>query len=189
MDWQTLRNQFMRTIGGDPPGAQLEDGLIQAYATHPEAVERSFEKIALAFKAGKIRSPWGALKTEVAKAVDAARNPTHDKGASRTRAVERAEQRIRNELLHYDRWPEVEDELFGDRGTLRDHTTPALRQRMEDLWHELRPLGELTEHQAEQRAAERVEHRNRMAEQPDTSTGNLSDEDLRALALRKAEAA
>ena len=39
MDWQTLRNQFMRTIGGDPPGAQLEDQLIPAYTDHPDAVD------------------------------------------------------------------------------------------------------------------------------------------------------
>ena len=71
MDWQTLRNQFMRDIGGDPPGSQLEDELIRAYTDHPDVVERSMEKIGLAHTAGKIRSPWGALKTEVAKAANA----------------------------------------------------------------------------------------------------------------------
>jgi hypothetical protein len=157
----------MRDIGGDPPGSHLEDTLIDAYADHPDTVERSVEKITLAYKAGKIRSPWGALKAEVAKAVDATRNPTHDHSATRNRAIERAEQRIRNELLHYDRWPEAEDELFGDRGTLRQHKTPALRQRMETLWTELRPLGQLTEHQAEQRASNHAEQRRRLEKQPE----------------------
>ena len=145
MDWQTLRNQFMRTIGGDPPGARLEDELIQAYTEQPDVVERSTEKIALAFKAGKIRSPWGALKTEVAKATEAARNPHHDKGSSRNAAIQRAEQRIRNELLHYDRLDEVLDELFGPRGTLKGHHTPDLEQRMTALWNELRPAGQQAE--------------------------------------------
>lgn len=159
MDWQTLRNQFMRAIGGDPPGAALEDELIQAYTDHPDAVERSFEKITLAHAAGKIRSPWGALKTEVAKAVDAARNPTHDRGASKTKAVQRAEQRIRNELVHYDRETDVIDELFGPRGTLRDHHTPDLEQRLVALWRELRPLGELSEHEHKQYLARYAEQR------------------------------
>lgn len=151
MDWQTLRNQFMRTIGGDPPGARLEDELIAAYREHPDAVERSFEKIALGFKAGKIRSPWGALKAEVAKATEAARNPHHDRGATREKAIARAEQRIRNELLHYDRLEEVLDELFGERGRLKAHRSDDLEQRMTDMWHELRPIGQATEHQAIQR--------------------------------------
>lgn len=166
MDWQTLRNQFMRDIGGDPPGAQLEDELIQAYATHPDAIERSVEKITLAFKAGKIRSPWGALKTEAAKAVDAARNPTHDKGSSRTKAIARAEQRIRNELLHYDRWDEAEDELFGERGTLREHKSPQLRERMEALWNDLRPLGVQTQLEHEQRMTRYAEQRAALTRKP-----------------------
>ena len=143
MDWQTTRNQFMRQIGGDPPGAQLEDELIAAYTDHPTVVERSMEKIALAHGAGKIRSPWGALKTEVAKAVDAARNPTHSKGNARASAIERAEQWIRTAGIHYDRWTEVHDELFGDRGMLQQH--PDLEQRMADLWTQQRPIGEAIE--------------------------------------------
>jgi hypothetical protein len=141
----------MRTIGGDPPGAALEDQLIQAYTDHPEAVERSVEKIGLAHAAGKIHSPWGALKAEVAKATEAARNPQHDKGSSRTKAVQRAEQRVRNELLHYDRLDEVQDELFGPRGTIRQHDDRTTREHLEQLWHDLRPLGADTELEAEAR--------------------------------------
>lgn len=174
MDWQTLRNQFMRDIGGDPPGAQLEDQLIQAYADHPDAVERSIEKITLAHAAGKIRSPWGALKTEVAKAVDAARNPTHDKGSSKTKAVQRAEQRIRNELVHYDREPDVTDELFGPRGTLKDHHTPDLEQRMIGLWRELRPLGELAEHEHETYLARYAEQRATLQPKAAAGPGNTT---------------
>lgn len=153
MDWQTLRNQFMRTIGGDPPGAKLEDDLITAYGEHPDAVERSFEKIALGFKAGKIRSPWGALKAEVAKATEAARNPHHDRGATREKAIARAEQQIRNELLHYDRQDEILDELFGQRGTLKQHDTPELRDRMTALYDQLRPAGIQTEQDQIERLA------------------------------------
>lgn len=150
-DWQTTRNHFMRNVGGEPPGAHLEDELIQAYATHPDAVEKAMTKIALAHKAGKIRSPWGALKAEVAKATDPARNPTHDRGSSREKAIQRAEQWIRNAGLHYDRESEVIDELFGDRGQLRQHDTPELRERILELWHTVRPLGEAIELEHETR--------------------------------------
>ncbi len=181
MDWQTLRNQFMRQIGGDPPGANLEDELIQAYTNHPDVVERSIEKIALAHQAGKIRSPWGALKHEVAKAVDGARNPTHERGSTRERAIQRAEQRVRNEFVHYDRWSEVEDELFGERGTLREHRTPELYERMETLWTQLRPLGELVEHEAEERSRIRRERLAEIAKTnrppAETKPGNLEIRD------------
>jgi hypothetical protein len=186
MDWQTLRNQFMRDIGGDPPGAHLEDELIQAYTDNPEPVERSFQKITLAYKAGKIRSPWGALKTEVAKATEAARNPTHDRGTSKTKAVQRAEQRIRNELLHYDLEHEVWDELFGDRGTLRDYRSDELEHRMVALWQELRPLGELVEHEAEQRGQRYQEQRERIGRPSNAKPGNLSVDELKAIARGKA---
>lgn len=149
MDWQTLRNQFMRDIGGDPPGAALEDELIAAYTDHPQAIERSVEKITLGFKAGKIRSPWGALKTEVAKATDNARNPTHDRGATKTKAVARAEQWIRTAGIHYDRWTEVADDLFGERGRIREHHTPQLEQRLMGLWQDHRPDAEHTEREQE----------------------------------------
>ena len=149
MDWQTLRNQFMRDIGGDPPGAHLEDALIQAYAEHPDAIERSIEKITLAFKAGKIRSPWGALKTEAEKAVDAARNPKRDKGAKREAAIARAEQWLRTAGLHYDRETEILDELYGERGTLRNH--PDTQPRILQLWNELAPLGVIVEQEAIER--------------------------------------
>jgi hypothetical protein len=157
MDWQTLRNKFMRDIGGDPPGAQLEDQLIQLYTDHPQALERSIEKITLAYQAGKIRSPWGALKTEAAKATEPARNPTHDHSTSKTKAVQRAEQWIRNAGIHYDQQTEIEDELYGERGRLREH--PETRDRLINLWIELRPLGQAAELEHETYLARYAEQR------------------------------
>jgi hypothetical protein len=147
----------MRTIGGDPPGAALEDQLIQAYTDHPDAVERSLDKIAMAYKAGKIHSPWGAAKTEVAKATEAARNPTHNQGTTKTKALQRAEQWMRTAGLHYDRESELLDELYGDRGRLRDH--PATRDRMLELWHELRPLGQQLDQEAVEAGIRYQQHR------------------------------
>ena len=140
----------MRDTGGDLPGGRLEQQLIDAYAEHPTAVEKAIEKITLGHAAGKVRSPWGALKTEIERHRD---NPTHETGHGREKAIQRAEQRIRNELLHYERADEVLDELFGPRGTLKAHTSPDLEARMLALWNDLRPLGELTEHEQTERLA------------------------------------
>lgn len=183
MDWQTTRNHFMRTIGGDPPGAHLEDELIQAYTANPEAVERSMTKIGLAHKAGKIRSPWGALKAEVAKALDAARNPTHDRGTSKAKALERAEQWVRNAGIHYDRETELLDELYGDRGQLRHH--PDTQPRILQLYRELRPLGEQIEAEHEAFMARYAEQRKRIDLQPKAHTGNLDTAALKAIAAAK----
>ena len=187
MDWQTLRNQFMRDIGGDPPGAQLEDQLIQAYADHPDAIERSVEKITLGFKAGKIRSPWGALKAEAAKAVDAARNPTHTAASKRSSAVQRAEQWMRTAGLHHDRQSELLDELYGERGRLRDH--PETQERMLALWHELRPIGQQLDQDAIDRGIRYQQQRARLANTPPSETPEQKRERQRELAARKAKAA
>ena len=181
MDWQTVRNQFMRTIGGDPPGSHLEDELIQAYTQHPDAVERSFEKIALAHKAGKIRSPWGALKTEVAKAVDGARNPTHNAGSSRTKAIQRAEQWIKTAGIHYDRESEIVDELFGDRGMLHGH--PDAQDRILQLWREHRPTGEKLEAEHEAFMHKAGEQARNADLTPAPRTRSLDE--LKAIAHRK----
>ena len=183
MDWQTLRNQFMRTIGGDPPGAQLEDWLINAYAEHPDAIERTFEKITLAHKAGKVHSPWGALKTEATKAIDAARNPTHNAGSSKTKALARAEQWIRTAGIHYDRQTEIIDELYGERGPLRAH--PDTQPRILELWNELRPLGVILEADHEAYMARYAEQRARVDLHPKTTHGIRSEAELKAIAQAK----
>jgi hypothetical protein len=168
-DWQSVRNSFIRATG-DTPGAMLEDKLIAAYADNPEAVERAFEKITVAYQAGRIRSPWGALSAEVAKALDANRNPTHERGTSRQKAIERAEQWIRTAGVYCERPTEIEQELFGSAPADLDVTGEPivsagnallaayandadLRLRMVNRWRELRPTGERAERQQEERLA------------------------------------
>jgi hypothetical protein len=160
-DWQGLRNEFIRTTH-DTPGGMLEDQLIRAYEENPAAVERAVEKIQVAFEAGRIRSPWGALRAEVAKAMAAGRNPTHDQGSSRQKAITRAEQWIRTAGLHFDRESEIEQELFGSASVDLDRdgnpivsagnsilgefaNDADLRSRMVGLWRSLRPVGERVE--------------------------------------------
>ena len=184
MDWQTLRNTFMRHIGGDPPGAALEDQLIQMYTNHPEALERSIEKITLAFKAGKIRSPWGALKAEAEKAVDTARNPTHTQATRRHDALARAEQWMRTAGLHHDRESELLDELYGERGRLRDH--PETQTRMLELWQELRPVGEQLDQDAIDRGTRYQHQRAELAKLKPSETPDQRTARQKKLAAQKA---
>jgi hypothetical protein len=168
-DWQSLRNGFIRATG-DTPGGHLEDELIRAYAENPAAVERAVEKITVAYGAGKIRSPWGALKVEVSRAVDATRNPTHDQGSSKQKAIARAEQWMRTAGIHFDRPTEIEQALFGASPEEFDRfgepiTSPGskilgafvndadLRRRMVSLWREVRATGEKLEAEQAKRAA------------------------------------
>ena len=151
-DWHTEYARALEAFGGDTPSATLEQDLLEAFTQHPQAVTNAITKIGKAYAAGKIHSPWGALKTEIPKQIQ--RDIKVGDGNERNNAIACAEQWIRNAGLMYDRWTEIEDELYDDsRGTLRHwHKDHTLRTRIETLWHELRPLGQATEQAELQRA-------------------------------------
>lgn len=153
-DWQTTYAQAITTFGGDTPGAALEQHVLNQFRQHPQAVTNAIRKIGEAYEAGRIRSPWGALKAEIAKQVDA--DIVVPSGNDRKQAVLRADQWMRNAGMHLDRWDECEDELFGDRGILKPHDSPQLRDRMRNAWNTVRPIGEQVELEAEERAAKWV---------------------------------
>jgi len=154
-DWHTEYARALNAFGGDTPSATLEQDLLDAFSEHPQAVTNAITKIAKAYEAGKIHSPWGALKTEIPKQIQ--RDTRVGDGAERNRAITNAEQWIRNAGLHYDRYTEVHDELF-DRGPLAPWARDKqLASRMEALWNEHRPRGEQTEAEELERA-ERWKH-------------------------------
>jgi len=160
-DWEDLAYATAERFGGTIPHPDTANTIAAVYARAPHAVERAIDRVADDYDNGTVRSPWGVLKSRVQQIQVDAKAATRSTG--REKAIERAEQRMRNELLHYDRWPEVQDELFGDRGTLREHDTPALHQRMHTLWTQLRPAGELVEAEAEERARRYVQQRAALA--------------------------
>ena len=133
MTWHELLEQAIRDFG-DTPGATLEQHLIDAHTDNPAAVAVAISKITQAHKAGKINSPWGAVRAELTKQLQVRRNmPANSERATRER---NAEQWLRSAGVHFDRWPEIEDELFGPRGMLRDwHTDTSLKARIQDLWN------------------------------------------------------
>lgn len=150
MTWHELLDQAI-TAFGDPPGRDLEQRLINAYAEHPSAVQVTLGKVTQSFKQGKIRTPWGVVATELDKQLTVRRNLP----ASSERAVHErnAEQWLRTCGLHYDRWAEVHDELFGDRGKLAPWIQDqVLEARLRKLWDEVRPTGEQLEREEIERA-------------------------------------
>lgn len=149
-DWQTLWGEALTSFGDDPPGAGLEQHLFQSFCDHPQAVTNAVRKIAKAYAAGTIRSPWGALRAEIPRQI--ASDIHVGDGAERARSIAAAEQWIRNAGLMFDRWSEVEDELY--RGYLEHWPNDVqLRHRMEELWNDLRPTGIRVEHEELERAA------------------------------------
>lgn len=139
-DWQTELARALNLFGGDTPSATLEQDLLDAFKQHPQAVTNAITKIGKSYEAGKIHSPWGALKAEIPKQINA--DVRVGDGHERTRAIANAEQWLRNAGQMFDRWSEVYDELFGERGNLhpwrKDH---ALCTRIEALWETVRPIG------------------------------------------------
>jgi len=167
-DWHTEYARALAAFGGDTPSATLEQDLLEAFQQHPQAVTNAITKIGKAYEAGKIHSPWGALKTEIPKQIQ--RDTRVGDGRERQAAIANAEQWLRNAGLMYDRWTEVHDELF-DRGALapwkRDR---QLNDRLEALWLELRPIGEQTEAAELERADAWKEHQANLAAMPKVPT-------------------
>jgi len=74
-DWHTEYARALQAFGGDTPSATLEQDLVDAYAQHPQAVHNAITKIGKAYAAGRIHSPWGALKAEIPKQTKLRANP------------------------------------------------------------------------------------------------------------------
>lgn len=154
--WEGFRDDLIRQWS-DAPGAVLEQRLLDVWERHPRVVIEAAEGIGARFDRGVIRSPWPVLAAqadEAARATERAQAVIYDddEPAKRARAVKRAEQWLRGAGLHFDREPEVADELFGDFGVLkRWRDDGELRDRMLTLWASVRPAGERVEAEAEER--------------------------------------
>jgi len=147
IEWEDLAYQTAERFGGTMPHPETAAAIANVYAKAPTAVAKAIDRTAADYETGSIRSPWGVLKSRVQQITIT--KTSNARANDNEKAVQRAEQWIRNAGLHYDRWDEIHDELYGDRGKLRDH--PATEPRMRELWHDLRPLGEQVEHEAIQR--------------------------------------
>lgn len=137
----------------DTPQAALEARILAVFKERPALVKDGIDHVAERFQAGLVRSPWGMLATHVERrAADGDRSTRATDAPDRDRAIAHVERWLRSTGLHFDREPEVKDELFGDRGALRFWAgDEALVERIVTFWQELRPAGQRVEREAEQR--------------------------------------
>jgi len=149
LDWHTEYARALAAFGFDTPSPTLEQDILDAFQEHPQAVSNAITKIGKAYQAGKIHSPWGALKAEIPKQID--HTIRVGDGNERNRMIAAAERWLSNAGHMYDRWAEIDDELFGDREFAKGCTLhpwrrdKALRERMSALWIEVRTIGEQIE--------------------------------------------
>lgn len=147
--WPAFLDHTIDRFGGQTPGPTLQATVERAYAEHPNLVQATVERIAIRHANGTAASPWGILKADLERRTQA--TPAASAQADQAKALTRAEQRMRAEFLHYDRWSEIADELFREGASL--HPWPHFEQQLHELWDELRPAGELIEQQAIERQA------------------------------------
>jgi hypothetical protein len=183
-DWQTEYARALNLYGGDTPSATLEQDLLDAFTQHPQAVTNAITKIGKAYAAGRIHSPWGALRTEIPKQVNA--HTRVGDGNERSRAIANSEQWMRTAGIMFDRFSEVEDELYGDRGRLRPWANDrALKQRLEQLWNEQRPIGETIEADELERAQTWKTARAKVIDNPPPTNPEQALARLRTIAAAK----
>lgn len=147
-NWGNLRQQAIHAYA-DTPGAELENRILTIFRQHPQLVAALIPAVAARVHAGKVRSGWAVLATECERAATANQEQATGTG-DRSRALQRANQWMHAAGMHYDRWTEAHDELFGHQGRLRHW--PHLANDMRTLWLELRPAGAQTETEADERA-------------------------------------
>jgi hypothetical protein len=149
-DWAHLRAALIEAYG-EPPHPITEQEIIAAYQQHPAALEKAAHQIAADHANGTIRSGWAVLRSRTYQLTTPQANPTRSTSIEREKALARAQQWTRNAGLHYDRWPEIEDELYNERGLL--HHYPETIAAIHDFWDKIRPQGEAIEADALERAA------------------------------------
>lgn len=116
-DWHTTYTDAVQRFGGDTPGAALEQQILDAFQEAPQLVIRAIDKVAAKYTAGRVNSPWGAMKHEIQRATNQPHLIAVD-STGRDRAIQRAEQWIRAAGIHYDRDSEIMLELFSGSGLL-----------------------------------------------------------------------
>ena len=143
--WSTIRDQASERFG-EHPGAQLEADVVEHFVEDPERVIRTIDRLATAHSKKPLGSPWAVLRADLNRAPG---DVIATGGQARAKAIERAEQWIRNAGIHYDEWRHVQAELFGDeyaKGPLSPYAADAeLRLRIQQFWQSERPRGEQAE--------------------------------------------
>ena len=155
--WATIRADAIEAFDGETPGAEAESTIIEIFTNHPALVVAEIPRVAADKRDGRIRSGWAILKKRLTEAANPQANVVARDTRDRDKAIANADQWMRAAGMHYDRWDEVHDELFGDRGMLQPwKANERVVDRMRKAWNTVRPTGEAIELEAETRAAKWV---------------------------------
>lgn len=161
--WSETRDQAIDKFAGQTPGAQVEQDIRQTFEHHPRRVIAEIDRVAGKLAAGAITSAWPILRLNV-KELEGRPDVAVTDSSERTRVTWRAEKWIRASGIFFNSEAEVEDELFGPHGMLRDFANDELlTRRMLELWEAERPRGEVCELEAVERGARFVAKRAELA--------------------------
>lgn len=156
LTWDNALSEITAMLQGRAPfSVEEESAVMQAWARNPAAVMTLARKAAAAYANGTIARPWAWLAK--AASAEADKRVNRSVTADPTGEIDTAERKavvwMRNIGVHYDRWSEVEDDLFGERGLLRHwRDDPLLLEGWRDRWVSLRPEGAAAEVEALMRA-------------------------------------
>jgi hypothetical protein len=148
--WATIREQTVEKFHGQLPRAEDEDRVITHWEHNPTVVEQAINEIA---QAANVKWKWSALAARLDRDTSAPRNPVITSGPDRANQIAKADTWMRNAGRMFDRWSEIEDELFGDRGMLHPwRHQPKLVDHVREAWETNRPIGEQIEAEELERA-------------------------------------
>lgn len=162
--WGDARESIEHSFAGQVPYDEHDEQLVMnAWQRNPHRVMAEVERLAAKQQRGEITFPWRVLSKiapSIISRVD--QNARADVDAEKARAQRRSLSWVRNAGLHFDRWQDVFDEVFGERGNLRLwREDEAVVQAVRDCWEEVRPEGVRLQEEVELRA-----HRHRQAHEP-----------------------
>ena len=167
--WLEAKQEIVDLLGGKTPFSADEEQRVQTrWVNEPAHVMDLARSTGVSHAAGNVSYPWAWL----AKCCQAQQGP---RGKSRAnpvleldRATHSAHIQMKYSLVHYDRWEEVKDELFGERGVLKPWAgDPVLINDWKETWENRL----LTEEQAIQERDAReqrewLERKARLKQQP-----------------------
>jgi hypothetical protein len=148
--WAQVRNHAIELFG-ETPGTELEADLLKHFGDQPAHFANLVDTIGKQVSAGKVRSGFAVLRTQLDKPPPNVR-ATDDQ--ERIRQIRLVETWLNHTGGYIDHQDELIDEVFGPRGRLYlwdDDQT--LRDRIIAHWLEQRPRFVQTEQDAEERMA------------------------------------
>ena len=100
-DWATLRHHGIEVFG-EFPRPETEQRIIAAYEQHPAQVERVIDTAAVDLNEGTIRSGWAIVAKRCETLTHPPSNPSRAGGATREKALARADQWLHNAGCYHD---------------------------------------------------------------------------------------